>query len=129
MALLWHNDAEKTKKGACHMNYYSPSVKQCLKRKGKPWRATVYYKDPETQKAKQKTKMLPDAKGKREAERMAREWMEELNKIVINMPQTEQNKTVEEIVKKYEDYRLETGKIEKSTYKSFINLNSLTYIF
>ena len=99
------------------MLYYSPSVKQVKDRKGKPWRATVYYKDPLTEKIKQKTKMLPEAKGKKDAERLARLWLEELNKIVINLPPAEQTKTVDEIVKDYEKFRLSTGHIEKSTYK------------
>lgn len=100
------------------MIYYSPSVKQCLKRKGKPWRATIYYKDAITQKVKQKTKMLPEAKGKKEAERMAREWMDELNNPVVELPpQAEPELTVAETVKKFEDYKLSTGAIEKSTHQ------------
>ena len=99
------------------MYYYSPSVKRCLDRKGKPWRATVYYKDPITQKVKQKTKVLPEAKGKKEAEKMARLWMDDLNKIVKNLPAAEQLLTVVEIVKKFEDYKLSTGAIEKSTHQ------------
>lgn len=47
------------------MYYYNPTVKQCLDRKGKPWRASIDYKDPTTGKRKQKTKMLPNAKGKK----------------------------------------------------------------
>ena len=99
------------------MNYYSPSVKQCLDRKGKPWRATVYYNDPITHKKKQKTKMLPEAKGKREAQRLAQKWMEELNDAAKNIAPAEQGKTVREIIQTFEDYRLSTGIIEKSSYK------------
>lgn len=99
------------------MYYYSPSVKQCKDRKGKPWRATIYYKDPVTKEARQKTKMLREAKGKKEAENMARIWMDELNNIVKDLPPAEQHLTVSEIVEKYENYRLESGSIEKSTHK------------
>ena len=99
------------------MNYYSPSVKQCLDRKGKPWRATVYYNDPITQKKKQKTKMLPEAKGKREAQKLAQKWMDELNESAKNVAPAEQGKTVREIIQTFEDYRLSTGLIEKSSYK------------
>ena len=81
------------------MFFYSPSVKQVLDRKGKPWRATVYYKDPITKKAKQKTKMLPEAKGKKDATRLARIWMEELNQTVKTMPPAEQNNTIAETAK------------------------------
>ena len=97
--------------------YYSPSVKQRKDRKGKPWRATVYYKDPATNKTKQKSKMLPEATGKKDAQRLAREWMDELNKAVENLPQAEQLLTVAEAVKQYEDYKLSRGDIEKSTHK------------
>ena len=99
------------------MYYYSPSVKQCKNRTGKPWRATVYYVDPVTQTKKQKTKMLPEAKGKKDAERLARLWMDELNNVVKDLPPAERTLTVAEIVKKYEDYRLSIGAIEKSTHK------------
>ncbi len=100
------------------MYYFSPSVKQCLDRKGKPWRATVYYKDPETGKSKQKTKVLKDAKGKKEAEKMARLWMDELNNQNAGKAANPEkwDKTVDEVIKEYEDFRLTEG-IEKSTYK------------
>ena len=99
------------------MYYFSPSVKQRKDRKGKPWRATVYYKDPITNEKKQKSKMLPEATGKREAQRMARDWMDELNKAVENLPLTEHSLTVAETVEKFEDYKLSSGAIEKSTHK------------
>lgn len=99
------------------MYYYSPSVKQCKDRKGKPWRATVYYKDPLTNDRKQKTKMLPTAKGKKEAEQLARLWMDELNNVAPELPPAQKHLTVDEMIKQYEEYRLNTGEIEKSTYK------------
>ncbi|MBR0390808.1 MAG: site-specific integrase [Oscillospiraceae bacterium] len=99
------------------MYYYSPSVKQRKDRKGKPWRATVYYKDPVTNATKQKSKMLPEATGKREAQKMARDWMDELNKAVEDLPPVEKSLTVSEAVEKFEDYKLSRGEIEKSTHK------------
>ncbi len=99
------------------MVYYNPNVKQCKNRKGKPWRASVDYKDPVTQQRRQKTKMLPEATGKKDADRLAREWMDELNKVVKDLPPTEQTLTVAEIVEKFEDYKLSSGAIEKSTHK------------
>lgn len=99
------------------MYYFSPSVKRCQYRKGKPWRATVYYIDRVTQEKKQKTKVLREATGKREAEKLAQEWLDELNKNVEELPLTEHNKTVDEVILNYENYRLSTGAIEKSTYK------------
>ena len=99
------------------MLYYNPNVKQCKNTKGKPWRASVDYRDPVTRKRRQKTKMLREAKGKKDAERLAREWMDELNKAVENLPPVEQLLTVAEAVKQYEDYKLSRGDIEKSTHK------------
>lgn len=101
------------------MFYFSPSVKQEKDRKGKPWRATIYFKDPITGKRRQKTLTLREAKGKKEALRMANEWMNELNKAVEAMaPQVDKGLTVAETIEKYENYQLTTGAIEKSSYQS-----------
>ena len=99
------------------MVYNNPNVKQLKDRKGKPWRASVDYKDPITQKRRQKTKMLPEAKGKKDAERLVRLWMDELNNAVKDLPSTEKFLTVAESVKQFEDYKLSTGAIEKSTHQ------------
>ena len=100
------------------MIYYSPSVKQNKDVKGKPWRATVYYKDPSSGKVCQKTRTFRQARGKKEAQQMAREWMDELNETVKDLPTVqEKGKTIAEVIREYEDYRLFSGLIEKSTYK------------
>lgn len=100
------------------MYYYSPSVKQNKNAKGKPWRATVYYKDPSDGKVKQKTRTFRLARGKKEAQQMARDWMDELNEYVKDIPSPqEKGNTIAEVIREYEDYRLRTGVIEKSTYK------------
>ena len=109
------------------MFYYTPSVKQCYTTKGKPWRATVYYKDPITQEVKQKTKMLPEAKGKKEAQKMAKAWLDELNAVDSVAP-AEQGKTIQEIIEGYEDYRLSVGEIENSTHQKNISI-SKNYIY
>ena len=98
------------------MKYYSPSVKQCHNLKGKPWRATVYYIDPETKVKKQKTRVIRTANGKREALKMAREWMDELNEIADKNEFDKNKKTVESVILAYEEMRLSRG-IQKSTYK------------
>lgn len=59
------------------MKYTTYNVQQ-LNRKGKPWQARAKYKDVYG-KWKETSKMLPDATGKREAQRMAKEWFEQLN--------------------------------------------------
>lgn len=103
------------------MYYYSPSVKQTKEVKGKPWRATIYYKDPITKKVHQKTKMLREAKGKKEAQRMAKEWCDELNgsikEVIRDESELEKEKTVFEQIEIFEDNRYYRGDIEKSTYQ------------
>ncbi len=124
------------------MFYYSPSVKinKGKDKNGKDYkkgrRATVYYKDQITGKVKQKTKMLPEATGKKDAERLAQIWCEELNNIKETAPIEPQIKSVAEIIQEYEDNRLATGQIEKSTYKrdllitkNYINPYLGNYVF
>ena len=110
------------------MYYYNPTVKQCLDRKGKPWRASIDYKDPITGKRKQKTKMLPGAKGKKEAKKMAEEWLAEMNDSVKTMAPVEQGKTLEEMIEGFENYRLTVGEIEKSTHQKNLAV-SKNYIY
>ena len=104
------------------MFYYSPSVKQCKDRKGKPWRATVYYKDPITGKAKQKTKIMSGAKGKKDASKQADEWLRELNNSVKEITQAESSKTIRETVEEYENFRLSVGLIENSTHQKNLSI-------
>ena len=54
------------------MKYTSFHVRQLDDRKGKPWQARLKYKDVNG-KWKETAKMLPDATGKREATRQAKE--------------------------------------------------------
>ena len=66
------------------MKYTAVSIQQ-LDRKGKPWQARAKYKDTQG-KWKELSKMLPDAKGKREAQRIAKEWIDALNAEADLMP-------------------------------------------
>lgn len=66
------------------MKYTAVSVRQ-LDRKGKPWQARAKYKDTQG-KWKDLSKMSPDAKGKREAQRIAKEWLNTLNAEAGFMP-------------------------------------------
>ena len=104
------------------MKYTTVSVHQ-LNRKGKPWQARAKYKDL-FGKWKEVSKMLPDAKGKKEAQRMANEWLEELNAIADTMPNAGKAYTVDKTYKDFLKYQLDTGIIEKSTYSN----NLYTYI-
>lgn len=99
------------------MKYTSVSVKQLENRKGKPWQARAKYKDPEG-KWKETSKMLKGAKGKKEAMRLAREWMDELNAQADAMPSAEKIQTFEEVYLDYLKHQFETGQIERSTYNS-----------
>lgn len=105
------------------MRYTSASAHQLKKRKGQPWQARLKYKDA-TGKWKETTKMLPDAKGKKDAERLAKEWMDELNNTAAKIPSTPQRRrereTVSQVVRQYIEYQHATGKLEDSTYSASI---------
>ena len=103
------------------MKFTTVSVQQLKQRKGKPWQARAKYKD-ETGKWKDVSKMLPEAKGKKEAKQMAEEWLEKLNAEADLMPNAGKAKTVDEVYNEYLQHQLSTGEIERSTYT-----NSLYY--
>lgn len=98
------------------MKYTTYNVQQ-LNRKGKPWQARAKYKDVYG-KWKETSRMLPDATGKREAQRMAKEWFEQLNAEADLMPNIGTQKTVDKIYTEYLKHQLDTGEIEKSTYSN-----------
>ena len=98
------------------MKYTAVSVRQ-LDRKGKPWQARAKYKDVYG-KWKEVSKMLPEAKGKKDANRMAKEWLEQLNAEADLMPNVGKAKTVDEIYKEYLQHQVSTGEIERSTYSN-----------
>lgn len=98
------------------MKYTAVSVRQ-LKRIGKPWQARAKYKDVYGN-WKETSKMLPGAKGKKDAERMAKEWVNELNAQADLMPNTNKVNTIDKVYKEYLKHQLDTGEIEKSTYSN-----------
>ena len=99
------------------MKYTTVYVKQLENRKGKPWQARAKYKDTNG-KWKETSKMLTAAKGKKEANKMAKEWMDMLNAEADAMPSADRAKTFEEVYLEYLNHQLNTGEIEKSTYSS-----------
>lgn len=99
------------------MKYTSVSVHQLLNRKGKPWQARAKYKDA-TGKWKDTTKMMKGAKGIREANRMAKEWLDELNALADEMPNANKAKTIDEVFTEYLTHQLNTSEIEKSTFSN-----------
>lgn len=102
------------------MKYSAVSVRQ-LNRKGKPWQARAKYKDV-FGKWKETAKMLPEAKGKKDALRIAKEWLDKLNAEADLMPNAGTANTLDKTYKDYLKYQLDTGEIEKSTYSN--NLHS-----
>ena len=100
------------------MKYTAVSVRQ-LDRKGKPWQARAKYKDVYG-KWKEISKMLPEAKGKKDANRIAKEWLDTLNAEADLMPTASKAKTIDEIYNEYLQHQLATGEIERSTYSNSI---------
>ena len=98
------------------MKYTTVFVNQ-LNRKGKPWQARAKYKDVDG-KWKEVSKVLPEAKGKKEAKRLADEWLAKLNAEADLMPNAEKAKTVDEVFQEYIKHQLDTGEIERSTYSN-----------
>lgn len=103
------------------MKYESGCVRQ-FKKKGNPWQAILKYKDPVTNQWRQTTKMLPDAKGKKEAKKLMQAWMDELNKAAEISTTIDADKTVTEMVLAYFDYQLTMGELERSTHDSQIRI-------
>lgn len=101
------------------MKYTTVSVKQLSQRKGKPWQARAKYKDV-FGKWKEVSKMLPEANGKKEATKLAKEWLDKLNAEADLMPNVGKAKTVEDTYREYLKHQLATGEIEKSTYSNNI---------
>jgi len=101
------------------MKYTTVIIRQLTSRKGKPWQARAKYKDVYGN-WKEVSKMLPEAKGKKEANRMAKEWLDTLNAEADLMPNAGKAKTIDEIYKEYLQHQLATGEIEKSTYSNSI---------
>ena len=99
------------------MKYTAVSVRQ-LDRKGKPWQARAKYKDTQSGKWKELSKMLPEAKVKKDAQRIAKEWLDTLNAQADLMPNAGKTHTVDETYKDYLKHQLDTGEIEKSTYSN-----------
>ena len=102
------------------MFYTTVSVHQLTKRKGKPWQARAKYKNA-LGKWKEVSKMLPDARGKKDAERIANKWLEELNAAADLMPNMSKAETVDKVYREYLKHQLDTGEIEKSTYSNSLS--------
>ena len=98
------------------MKYTTANVQQLKSRKGKPWQARLKYKDVATGKWKEITKMLPEATGKKSAQRLANAWLDEMNEAANNSPNIAAEKTVLDVITEYVEYQYATGQLERSTY-------------
>lgn len=97
------------------MKYTSASVRQT--KTGK-WQARLRYKEGE--KWKNLDKVLPDAKGKREAQRMAEDFRRQMNDIAEKELIPEMKRTINEVVLGYLERQYKTGALERSTYSTQI---------
>lgn len=62
--------------------------------------------------------MLPEATGKKEAEKMAEELRQRLNKIAADNGEPARGKTVDDVVSQFLEHQLNTGLLERSSYYS-----------
>lgn len=93
------------------MKYTTWSVQRLNDKKGKPWQAIAQYK--EDGKWKHKTRVFRQAQGKKEAEKLAEEWFDELNEAAKERPDVDD--TVNEVFHKFLLEQLASGKLERST--------------
>lgn len=100
------------------MKYESWCVAQIKKQTGKPWQAILKYKNEEG-KWRNKKKTL-GVMGKKEAERQAEQWFNEMN-AAAEKELTGKGKTVSEVLLEYYDNALTLGHIEKSTHHMYMN--------
>ncbi|MBR2507899.1 MAG: site-specific integrase [Bacilli bacterium] len=99
------------------MKYSTYYVNLIENGKGKRWQARAKYKD-ERGKWKEVSKILTDATGKREANKMAKEWFDKINEEADLMPNVSKAKTVDETFMEYLNHQLATDEIEKTTYRN-----------
>ena len=78
------------------------------------WQARLRYK--ENGKWKELSRMFPEVKGKKEAEKLGEDLRRELNAAAAKGIPTLGERTVDDVVLAYLDYQLSTGQIEESTY-------------
>ena len=102
--------------------YYSNgSVRQLMKRPGKPWQGVLKYKDGENWHSV--SRMLTSAKGKKDAERLLQEWQKEMETSAdvakirgAKGKRVSLNKSVAEVVYRYIDEQFANGELQLSTY-------------
>ena len=94
--------------------YTTSSATKLKKRKGQPWQLVIAYIDEDGKRQKQ-TKVVRDAKGKKEAEALARQWLEE-KKREYEEGNEENVLTIEDVITRHLDNMLKAGKIQQSSH-------------
>lgn len=102
--------------------FYSSGTVRQLSRKGKPWQGTLKYKDSNGD-WKSVTKMLNDATGKKDAERLLKEWQSDLERqtaasIIKNPRELKKKlgKSVTDVIQEYVERQRKLNEIEESSY-------------
>lgn len=101
------------------MFYSGASLKQMQNRKGKPWRGTLQYKDPETHKWRQKTRVFSECRTKSEAKKALVAWQNEMEQKASLQAQ---GRTVETAVREYLDSQRKLQTISIVTYQNTLRL-------
>ena len=101
------------------MFYTGASLKRMLDRKGKPWRGTLQYKDPETQAWRQITKVFPNCQYKSEAKIALAEWQAEMEE---KASLRDAGRTVELAIRRYLSNQRSLNKISLVTYQNSLRL-------
>ena len=99
------------------MEYRYSSVREVKKKKGKVWVARIFPYEGK-KRGKEKSKVLPEAKGKKEAIQMAHEWVAELNAAIALAPTSTNDNTIYETIDEYLRFQRDNGEIELSTYNT-----------
>jgi len=94
------------------MKYSTWSVRKLKNRKGQPWQGVLKYKNAEG-KWCNKSKVFPEAKGKKEAERLTEAWFDELN--AESEKREESSYTLNDAVLNYIELQYNKNLIEAST--------------
>lgn len=101
------------------MFYTSATISRMKDRKGKPWRGTLFYKDPETNEHKQKRKILGKFHYKRDAELALQAWRDEEER-KVTFADTSQSTSA--FIRNHLAEQQAIGKISAVTYANSIRL-------
>lgn len=96
------------------MKYSTWTVVKLKNRKGQPWQGILKYKTEEG-KWRNKSRVWPEAKGKKEAERLTEAWFDELN--AESAKNEENTYTLHDTIANFIEHQYERNELEKSSYR------------